>query len=182
MPVNSVGLRKIRDPERKIPMNKTRFILILLAVLALFTLLAGTAGAQEINVDSMSNEELMTLLQTIMQKLEQDTETGKAGDAAEVLPVPGTSADMADIAEKQAVRTPKKYSVYTNKQLVVGRMPDSWFIRRKPGGGGGEDDGGSSGGDTRTLEFHYGDYTFTIDIPEGEYGEYGIPTDVWKAW
>ena len=155
-------------------------LLILFAMLVLFTIFSGTAAAQSVDVDSMSNEELMALLQTIMQKLEQDTGTNTEEKKSGTDAISVTVSTSKDPAAQEMSRETKKHSIYKNKKLVVGRMPDSWFIRKQPGAGGGDDGGDPEG--TFTLEFHYGDYTFTIDIPEGSYGEYGIPTDVWKAW
>lgn len=161
-------------------MKQKRFLLILFAVLILFGVLVGTAAAQNVDVSNMSNEELMVLLQSIMQKLEQDTETETEEKGSETVELPASAKDTAGSKKQVTKQETKKYSVYKNKKLVIGRMPESWFIRKKPDGGGGDDDGGSD--DTITFEFHYGDYTFTVDIPEGSYGDYGIPTTVWTAW
>ena len=159
-------------------MKRKSFLLILFAVLILFGIFVGTAAAQNVDVSTMSNEELMVLLQSIMQKLEQDTETEEKG--SETAELPASAKDAAGSTKHVTKQETKKYSVYKNKKLVIGRMPESWFIRKKPDGGGGDDDGGSD--DTITFEFHYGDYTFSVDIPEGSYGDYGIPTTVWTAW
>ena len=163
-------------------MKRTGLFLISFVILALFTILIGTAAAQNqnIDVDSMSNEEIMALLQAIMQKLETEMETDSEKKESETAEISVQAPAEIDTGKELSNREPKKFSVYENKKLVVGRLPDYLFVRKQPGGGGGDDDGGS--GDIRTLEFHYGDYTFTIDIPEGEYGDHGIPTDVWKAW
>lgn len=160
-------------------MKRKSFLLILFAVLILFGIFVGTAAAQNVDVSTMSNEELMVLLQSIMQKLEQDTETETEEKGSETAELPASAKDAAGSKKQVTKQETKKYSVYKNKKLVIGRMPDSWFIRKQPGGGG-DDDGGSD--DTITFEFHYGDYTFSVDIPEGSYGDYGIPTTVWTAW
>lgn len=159
-------------------MKQKSFLLILFTVLILFGIFVGTAAAQNVDVSTMSNEELMVLLQSIMQKLEQDTETETGEKGSETSELPASAKDAAGSTKQVTKQETKKYSVYKNKKLVIGRMPESWFIRKKPGGGGGDDDSGGSD-DMRTLEFHYGDYTFTVDIPDGDYG---LPTDVWKAW
>ena len=162
-------------------MTQKRFLLILFAVLILFGIFVGTAAAQNVDISTMSNEELMVLLQSIMQKLEQDMEAETEEKGSETLELPTSAKDAAGSKKQVTKQETKKYSVYKNKKLVIGRMPESWFIRKKPGGGGGGDDDGGSD-DTITFEFHYGDYTFTVDIPEGSYGDYGIPTTVWTAW
>ena len=162
-------------------MKQKRLLLILFTVLILFGIFVGTAAAQNVDVSTMSNEELMVLLQSIMQRLEQNTETETEEKGSETVEIPTSAKDTAGSTKQVTKQESKKYSVYKNKKLVIGRMPESWFIRKKPGGGGGDDDSGGSGG-TTTFEFHYGDYTFTIDIPEGSYGDYGIPTNVWTAW
>lgn len=162
-------------------MKKTRLSLILLGVLVSFVILVGTSAAQDVDVDAMSNEELMVLLQSIMNKLEQNmaAEAGENDPAAADASAKssGTVSSPAQETEPES----ESFAVYENKKLMIERLPDYFFIQ-KPNGrsSGGSDEGGSK--DTRTLEFHYGDYTFTIDIPEGSYGDYGIPTDVWTAW
>ncbi|MBO4292414.1 MAG: hypothetical protein J5898_10955 [Lachnospiraceae bacterium] len=161
-------------------MKKTRIFWILFVIPVLFAILAGTAAAQDVDVDAMSNEELMVLLQSIMLKLEQDMiAEGKDPGVVVTSAQPSVSAGTA--AQETEEET-QKNSVYENKKLVLERLPDYMFVRKPTAtGGGGGDDSSNSGG-TRTLEFHYGDYTFTIDIPDGSYGDYGIPTDVWTAW
>ena len=161
-------------------MKRNRVLLILFAIVLMFTIFTGIAAAQSVDVDSMSNEELMVLLQSIMRRLEQDTETTTDEKKPETDTISVTVSTEKEPAIQEVSRESQKHSIYKNKKLVIGRMPDSWFIRKQPGGGGGDDEGGSE--DTHTFEFHYGDYTFTVDIPDSSFGEYGIPTDVWKAW
>lgn len=160
-------------------MKQKIFLLILSAFLIVFGIFVGTSAAQDIDISTMSNEELMVLLQSIMQKLEQDMETETEEKGSKTIEEHASAAAAVSSAKQVTKQETKKHSVYKNKKLVIGRMPDSWFIRKKPGDEG-DDEGGSSG--TRTLEFHYGTYVFTIDIPEDTYGEYGIPTDIWTAW
>ena len=162
-------------------MKKTRLSLILLGVLVSFVILVGTSAAQDIDVDAMSNEDLMVLLQSIMNKLEQNmaAEAGEKDPAS--ADASGKSSGNVSSPAQETEPESESFAVYENKKLVIERLPDYLFIK-KPNGrsSGGSDEGGSN--DTITLEFHYGDYTFTIDIPEGSYGDYGIPTDVWTAW
>ena len=100
-------------------MKKKGLLLIILVLLesSLF-LFSGGVSAQDINVDSMSNEQLMLLLQAIMQKLEQT----EAADEA-VTPVP------------EIVSTPeaagKIFNIYENKKLILERMPD-WYFYQAP--------------------------------------------------
>ena len=132
-------------------MKQTRFLLILFMVLASLTVLAGTAAAQNVDVDTMSNEELMVLLQSIMQRLEQDMVTDTEEKEPETVETSIPISAEVGSGTRETDREPKKFSSYENKKLIIGRMPDSWFIREKPGGGGGEDesDSGEDG-------FHYG--------------------------
>lgn len=162
-------------------MKKTILHLILFSILVLFSINLGTVSAQSVDIDNLSNEELLDLLQEILKKLEQDPETGRNGQETELNEISDSASLIGAALKLAAKRETKKFSVYTNKKLVVGRMPDYYFIRKQRGDGE-ETDSGSDSGAMRTLEFHYGDYSFTIDIPDGDYGEYGIPTDVWTAW
>ena len=111
-------------------MERKRFLFILFAVLILFGIFVGTAAAQNVDVSTMSNEELMVLLQSIMQKLEQDTAAETEGKESETAELPASAKDAAGSSKPAAKQETKKYSVYKNKKLVIGRMPDSWFIRK----------------------------------------------------
>lgn len=158
-------------------MKKTVVFWILFLITVLSAVFAGTAAAQDVDVDAMSNEELMVLLQSIMQKLENEM-IAEGKDPGTTVTSPSVSAGSA--AQETEEET-EKFSVYDNKKLVLERLPDYMFVR-KPTGSGGSGDDDSSGGGTRTFEFHYGSYTFSLDIPEETFGDTGIPTNVWTAW
>ena len=163
-------------------MKKILLIIIHFAILASFALLVGTASAQDVDVDSMSNEELMVLLQSIMQKLEQEMATETEGKDPETVISSVPTSSPAGTAEQEPDQETETFSVYTNKKLVYDSLPDYMFVRKPTGGSdGSQPDNGTTGG-THTFEFHYGDYTFTLDIPEDTFGDIGIPTDVWNAW
>ena len=108
-----------------------RYFLIMLMILimtfASFAGCPGTAAAEDVNVDEMSNEQLMLLLQQIMQKLEQD-ETKSSPESPEPVsetPVPTAGPVITDPTEE-----PPQFQVYTNKKLIVGNMPAAYFIRK----------------------------------------------------
>ena len=94
---------------------------ILMTFLFLMTLMVSMVcvSAQDIDVDSMSNEQLMQLLQAIMQKLEPD----ETEDAAESLP---DDTDMPVIgADRFSNR--KLFTIYENKKLSIEAIPDYMF-------------------------------------------------------
>ena len=147
---------------------------VLFAALALFILLAGAAGAQDVDVSTMSNEELMVLLQSIMERLSEDS-TG-----AEAVTTVSADDTPAQVTEEEA----ETFSVYTNKKLIVEALPGYYFIRKPTGGNdvdGSSNSGSTGSNDTITMEFHYGDYTFTVDVPTEDFGDIGIPTNVWNG-
>ena len=142
---------------------KKRFrICMLFLLLAAFVGLTGVTSAQDIDLDSMSSEQLNALLQALTEKLgqreapdgeepgievsapsdtadsEEEEETARKDSSLQVVP--------SDLSEKQVTQASaeKKYQIYENKKLVIGRMPDSMFIRREDLGGGGEEKDESS--------------------------------------
>ena len=152
-------------------MKKINLFLILLVISVLSISFGGTAAAQDVDVSTMSNEELMVLLQSIMQKLEQESAAETEDKDAEIvetsLPIPAIETPEATVSEEKA----ETFSIYENKKLVIGRMPDSWFIRIDPDGNNNGEDGGSDGGG-----FHYGGNTYP------DYGGVFTPPDVWILW
>ena len=117
-------------------MRKKGAYLILSLAAALFMLFCFSASAQDVDIDNMTNEQLTQLLQAIMQKLE----TNNAASPAEVpsvtvqentesVPTPETAETSGQSTEK------RQFQIYENKKLVIGRMPDSYFIRINEGDG-----------------------------------------------
>lgn len=134
-------------------MKKHFRLCLFLALLAAVIGLTAVASAQEIDLDNMSSEQLNALLQALTEKLGQgempDTEVFAPSDTADseeekgtVSNDPALQEEPSDLSEKQMPQAGgvKKYQVYENKKLVIGRMPDSMFIRKPVGGGGGEDE------------------------------------------
>lgn len=85
-------------------MNKGKISLIIFAVLAVLTVFISTASAQEIDVDSMDNEQLMNLVLQILQKLEQSEEDAEIPDPISTptpvpteIPEPELSDDRAEL-------------------------------------------------------------------------------------
>ena len=126
-------------------MIKNSFLVIFAVVLAVFVFAFGSVSAQDVDLDSLSNEQLMMLLQSIMQKLEADTNAEPTDQAAETESdasetktaentIPGPTEMTKPAAEK------KQFQIYENKKLIIGRMPDSMFVRKPTGDGGGEEE------------------------------------------
>ena len=75
---------------------KRYWIFLILTVLPVFAVSVFSAHAQEINVDSLDNEQLATLLLQIMQQLEQ---TGEAAETPEPTPTPTPEPAKAALPE-----------------------------------------------------------------------------------
>lgn len=90
-------------------MLRYKLFLVLTALFTVFCLCAGTAAAQDINVDEMDNAQLLMLLQNIMQKLEQDDQT----PAATAIP---------------PLTDPRVFQVYLNKKLIIESLPSYYFV------------------------------------------------------
>ena len=142
-------------------MKKSRLFLLIFMLLSLSVVLSGPAAAQDIDVDSMTNKELLSLVEAIMQKLDQDNAAETEEPAAAETPVP------------TAMPEERTFSVYDNKKLIIGHMPESWFYLNEPGEE--EDDGGSNRG-YDGGHHNYGGYDFPI------YGSSFLPPDLWTLW
>lgn len=154
-------------------MNKNSFFIILMTVLAVFLFAFGSVSAQDVDLDNLSNEQLMMLLQSIMQKLEADTNAEPSEQAAETEseaaetqtaeePIPEPTEMTKPAAEK------KQFQIYENKKLVIGRMPDSWFIR-KPVQGSDEDDSD----DDSVVYYDSGEHGYIVTDSYTEIGTWG---------
>ena len=146
-------------------MNKKSRFLIFFTVLAMLSFIIASVSAQEIDVDSMDNSELMTLLQGISQKL-KDYSDDDAGKEADPLPTPEPTptalpplpdASRLDLYENEellilyrAIRqkfdaegfayegtkiSEPRYQVYTQKKLMVEALPGYMFIQKPSGSG-----------------------------------------------
>lgn len=138
-------------------MEKHRIIIkrfvVILSLLITSAFFVMSVSAQDFNLDNMDDEQLMLLMEAISQKLQKNGASAEEGsDLAANEP---SDADQAKDAEdpdqealpsrsetsgesgKQVTRAieAKKYQIYENKKLVIGRMPDSMFVQKQTGGG-----------------------------------------------
>ena len=105
-------------------MKKRHSFLIIIAVLSMLIFSASFVSAQEIDVETMDNAELMALLQAIMQKLETD---GSAEPVSE-----GTAEEpVVNLTEEPA---PARFEIYENKKITVEALPAYMFIQKPTGG------------------------------------------------
>lgn len=178
---------KLRDKETD--MKKRTMIFLLAVILAMLAVSFAAVSAQDFDLDNMDDEQLMLLMQAISQKLQKNGASAEEG--SDTVTNESSAADQAKDAEdpdqetlqaqsntsgepeKQVTRAmeAKKYQIYENKKLIIGRMPDSMFVR-KPTGGGGEEEPEPEGPKTPEEEHNclpgqtYECYT---DIFTGEY-------------
>ena len=105
-------------------MNKGKISLIIFAVLAVLTVFIFSASAQEIDVDSMDNEQLTALLLQILNKIQQE-EAAEAGSDTESVPeVPAADPER----NEEAIQ----FTVYDNKKLIIESLPGYLFIQKSP--------------------------------------------------
>ena len=94
---------------------------IFFMILTLLMLSPALSSAQDIDLSSMDNAQLIELLQTIIQKLEDSKE---ADDGEEIVPMQETTLTPAAAAGK--------FQIYENKKLILERLPDYFFDRVQP--------------------------------------------------
>ena len=138
-------------------MKKRTMIFLLAVILAMLAVSFAAVSAQDFDLDNMDDEQLMLLMQAISQKLQKNEESAEEGsdtvtnepsaadqakDAEDTDQKTLQSSDLSGESEKQLTRAieAKKYQIYENKKLIIGRMPDSMFVPKRTGGGGGEEE------------------------------------------
>lgn len=104
------------------------FTTFLLLTLLSLTFLSATA--QEIDIEAMSNEELLMLLQSIMLKIDQNSRSDSIQEESIATEANDADNNPDPIAEPEEPVEKRSFDIYKNKKLIVGRMPDSWFIRK----------------------------------------------------
>ena len=133
-------------------MIKRMIILLLTVILTIPAVSIAFVSAQDIDIDKLDKEQLMLLMQAISQKLQQDETSAEGTNMVKQDPSasdPAKDAEDSDlktlrsrsdpsvVSEKQVTRAieAKKYQIYENKKLIIGRMPDSMFVPKRTGGG-----------------------------------------------
>ena len=105
-------------------MNKKSRFLILFTVLAMLSFIIASVSAQEIDVDSMDNEQLTALLMQILDKLQQ-----QEGPEKEVQVTPELAVTEVSSAEPERIEEVLQITVYDNKKLIVESLPAYMFIQ-----------------------------------------------------
>lgn len=135
-------------------MKRISILFFLSAVMFMLSFIC--VSAQEIDVDSMDNEQLTTLLLQILDKLQQE-ETPAADTVSEAksseTPVP--TATLAPVIETEPETM--SFSVYENKKLTAEALPAYMFIRptQPPKPERGDGDTSASGGTNTSSEDCY---------------------------
>ncbi|MBR6089992.1 MAG: hypothetical protein IKP86_08665 [Anaerolineaceae bacterium] len=99
---------------------RKKVFLIMIGISVLLAVSVCSSFAQDIDISDMDNAHLTALLQAIMEKLEGTADGSPEAPAAAV---PGTADTPEPAAEANG------FQIYKNKKLVIGRMPDWYFIR-----------------------------------------------------
>ena len=135
-------------------MKKRSIFLFIILILAVLIGFIGTASAQNIDVDDMDNEQLMLLLQSIMQKLESDeapdTDARNTEGTETTVNADTSSEDEKEILTEGA--GPRKFKIYENKKLIIGHMPDSYFVHPNTDEDEIDDNGGPTPGKKKREE------------------------------
>ena len=103
-------------------MKDKKLFLILLPVLAILMIFVSSSFAQDIDISNMDNAQLMSLLQAIMLKLENDAESGPRNEGSDQLNI-----ENGDLKIEKADGT--TFRIYENKKLILERIPDYYFIQ-----------------------------------------------------
>lgn len=106
-------------------MKKSCFTLLIVVLSALVLLAAAPISAQEIDFDSMTNAELLLLLQSIMSKMEQGEPIPETVEPASPEPTPGPLAENQTETEPEI----RLFQVYENKKLIIEALPSYMFIQ-----------------------------------------------------
>ncbi len=106
-------------------MKKRVFILIIAFLSAAAVLSFGSVSAQDTDLDSMTDEQLMTLLRAIMQKLEERQPSAETPEITEPDPA-GTPLAGND---PEAALKGKAFRIYDNKKLIIEGLPSYMFVR-----------------------------------------------------
>ena len=114
-----------RFQRKETDVKKRILLLIMTVILTLFTVSA-VSQAQEVDLNDLTDEQLLILLQTIMQKLQD----GETEEPAEVPAVPETAEEPAPAVPAPAAEEEEAaFEIYENKKLLVQRLPDSLFVQ-----------------------------------------------------
>lgn len=106
-------------------MKKYCFTLLIVVLSAFILLAAAPVSAQEIDLDSMTNAELLLLLQSIMDKMEQGEPSPETAEPSSPEPTPGPVAEDPAETEPEI----RLFQVYDNKKLIIEALPSYMFIQ-----------------------------------------------------
>ncbi len=134
---------------------KKSFFLIILIILAMSAGVFVSVWAQDIDVDSMDNEQLTTLLQQILNKLEQTEEE----DPEETLPSP--TATMIPEAKPEPSPEAMEFTIYKNKKLTVEALPGYMFVQPTK-------EGPKPGQETQPEHHYFGEPCSRPDVTDRE--------------
>lgn len=107
----------------QVKMDRKCLFLILIMVPVIIMAFTSSVFAQEIDVDSMDNEQLTVLLLQILNKLQQE------GDPEAVTPETPAEATAVPAADPEAIEEVIQITVYDNKKLIIEALPGYMFIR-----------------------------------------------------
>ena len=100
-----------------------RLSILLFTITVVLMIIYVPISAQEIDVDSMNNEQLTTLLLQILNKLQQEEEPEA------VTPETPAAATAVSAADPEAIEEVVQITIYENKKLTVEALPGYMFIQ-----------------------------------------------------
>ena len=111
-------------------------------VVLVFTI-ASVSAQEDIDVDSMDNEQLTTLLLQILNKLQQEEAPAVETDPESVKPA-SEEATAVPAADPETIEEIFQITIYDNKKLIVEALPEYMFIQKPVGGSDGSSEPGES--------------------------------------
>ena len=109
-------------------MRNKRIFLIFFTVLVILAATIVSVSAQDIDVDSMDNEQLTALLLQILGKLQQD-ETPAAETDPDISETPASTAEPVPAADLEAIEEIIQITIYDDKKLIIEKLPEYMFIQ-----------------------------------------------------
>ena len=111
-------------------MNKRTFYLICILAFTVFMSSVASVFGQEIDVNSMDNEQLTAVLLEVLSKLQQQDDTATETDQEMMDPVTtAVPSTLAPVVDPGPIEEIIQIKIYENKKLIIEALPGYLFIQ-----------------------------------------------------